>query len=439
MKLYVYFLAFVLAFIVPINAYAIFPALAGAGSVAGRFLLAGAIKKLAPQGMKGLVKGAVGYCLKNKLACVLTAEKIYDIFDDDDITINNEGDTVNIYKTENTTVCYSATHFTKTPLRSSPEQVCSDLLGKKNTSAGLYISKSTYVYENNQHRCAIENSYIDGSGGKATGYDIISKENCNLTNKVYLSDDEIYNTVINKLSDDDITAIYNYDFSKETEITINNQKYSGDTINNYKNDFDESETKHISENARNNIINKKKDYDVDEVNETNCSKDKNGRLDKCGSDRDSDDDTASSSTDNTKIDIDDDDTTNNNSDDDTTNNNSPDEEDPPPIECNANGFYKKVCDWMDWTQKDYEKPKKSEIEVEDKSDDLPQLKQDRVNFSEQCPPPKKFSISALGVTKELEISYQQYCDFFIAFRPFSTPLATFGAILIIAGVGRKDG
>lgn len=436
MKLYVLFLSFLLAVIVPINAYAIFPFALGA-STAGRIVLtkAGgyAIKKLAPNALKNLITNAGKLCfgsIGKSMLCGFGLQIPYDkMMEENNVTINNNGDTINIYRTQN--VCYTTGYYqsyANGKMFATPDALISSLEGFTYVESAEYTKTLSNVKKIDDTRyyalLKSENAFYKKAypNGVDSGGVVISVPcSPDLKNK-YVSDDDIYNYVVKYITDDDIKNIYNYDYSQHNNLTINGDKFSGDKVNGDKNSFDESETKNITNKLGDKIINKK--YDADDVNDTNCDKNESGEYDNCGDDRNNTDDISDSSTP----------PTNTPKDPDTDN---PGDE--PPIECNANGFYKKVCDWMDWTQKDYDKPTDTKIEVTDKTKDLPQLKQDRISFSEQCPPPKKFTLSAMGLTKELEISYQQYCDFFIAFKPFSIPLSTFGAILIIAGVGRKDG
>ncbi|MFB2588948.1 virulence factor TspB C-terminal domain-related protein [Acinetobacter sp. c1-l78] len=48
-------------------------------------------------------------------------------------------------------------------------------------------------------------------------------------------------------------------------------------------------------------------------------------------------------------------------------------------------------------------------------------------------------VTVAGYTAKFEISYQKMCDFFVSFKPFGIGLSTLSGVMIVAGVGRKNG
>ncbi|MFB2579386.1 virulence factor TspB C-terminal domain-related protein [Acinetobacter sp. c2-A9] len=54
-------------------------------------------------------------------------------------------------------------------------------------------------------------------------------------------------------------------------------------------------------------------------------------------------------------------------------------------------------------------------------------------------PQKTHMVTVAGYTAKFEISYQKMCDFFVSFKPFGIGLSTLSGVMIVAGVGRKNG
>lgn len=106
-----------------------------------------------------------------------------------------------------------------------------------------------------------------------------------------------------------------------------------------------------------------------------------------------------------------------------------------PIDCKASSFHRKVCDWIDWTQGKYQEDKDTKIDIKDGSADF-ELNKDRIQFTAQCPPPKKINIHFSQINVQYEISYQGLCDAFITLKPFLLGLSGIHSAMIIAG--RRD-
>lgn len=226
----------------------------------------------------------------------------------------------------------------------------------------------------------------------------------------YLTNQEINNYFNQAINDNDITNIYNYDYAQHNNITINNNTLSGDTINNYKNDT-EVETQNITNNVVNQIVNNQ--IDIDDINDRNCTKDTQGRYNNCGA----------NNNDNPPND------NNSNNDDDNSNGGSnPSDENKT---CNSNPFFRRVCDWITWTQQKHEP--KTDTKIDIKTGELPAIKTDKVKFKEQCPAPKQINIKVAGQIFNEEMNYQPLCDFFVQLKPFIVGLGYLSGAFIVAG------
>ena len=214
----------------------------------------------------------------------------------------------------------------------------------------------------------------------------------------------------NQLDGDDILNIYNYDYSQHPTINIAGNEYNGTTVNNDLAKSDPSEAdKKVSPDLKNKLDDKT--ISLDDVNDQNCTKNEAGEYDKCGDKTDPTDPTDPEEP-------------------------TDPEPEPPPIECDANGFYKKVCDWMDWTQKPHDKPDSGNVDIIDKSEGL-NIDQNRIDFTNQCPAPTPINTSVGGFPVSTELNYQPLCDFFTMLNPFVIGMGGISSALIIAGGARR--
>jgi hypothetical protein len=434
MKAYIYFLSLLLTF-APVYANAILPGLtAVAGSKAGKVVLTktgGAVlRTLSPTSIASMAKTTVGICAKNPLAFAFCTAVISAIKGDGlDITINNN-------ETNDVDVEISRRTQDKCTEYCDPNyQYCfasPEILGRHyfNLDVERFRKEGTILssYQYKDYRSRIvyfsytERYDVVGSTESTINTSHFVKERKTDCSNTVLSDSEI-NQYFNKyVSDDDITNIYNYDYSQHTTIKVNSDIDTGDNINNKIKNSNSENDKEMTETAAQKSKQKNSDYHPDKIDDENCSKDDMGRYDKCGTDRDNDDDDTASTPSST-----------------TPPTNPPDDEEPPPIECNSNGFYKKVCDWMDWTQDDYSADEDTKPSVTDKAQDI-ELKKDRIDFSESCPPPKHVTVGYI-LDKEIsyDLDYSGFCDSMIMLNPYIEGFGIISSILIIAGVGRKNG
>lgn len=452
MKFYIYSLSLLLAF-APAVSYAFAPpVIAIAGSTAGRVAVQegskAVIKKVAPNAMTNLMKNAVATCKANPMA-MYGCTKILKEMEDDDVVINhnvtnNNDIEVEIYRiTDDTSECIKIC-----PTAIYDSNSCSDdvesYYRKHNANYGLFKSDdykkfTNFVYKSPdlskvtknsstqsvQISISMEYDYstFNGSWSKPEKYThsinpYAVKLECPNLNKRYLTDEEIAKYVRKHATGDDITNIYNYDYSQHQNITVNNKTESGDTINNQKNKFDKSENeKTTSENATQKMRGKHKDYDIDDINDENCDKNEKGEYDKCGKDRD-------------KKDGEDDDEEKKEDEDEEDKDKKKDDEDEL-IDCKASEFHKKVCDWIDWTQEEHEPKTNTKVDVDEP--ELPKIDDDKIKFRHQCPEPKQININVVGYDYEAELNYEPLCEFFSELKPFVVGMGWFGGAFIIAG------
>lgn len=457
--------------IAPVYSYALLPVAvhigtAIAGSKAGKVAIANGtgavIKTMSPTAKQGLIKNAIALCKANVLAMKACSDILGDMLDDDvhienKTTVNNDID-VEIYKKRrqdgcevehryrvyNSGINMDRVAYSVSQARSIANGVVSAYVSKSGNSVGelsgddrtasmlkrfdefvattKFTSEQPYKsYNLNEERLRYLDTKGVDRGYVPYSFIIEYRVNCwKVDDKEYLDDNEIAKYF--KGDSDDVVNIYNYDYSKHDNITINNKTESGDTINNYKNDFDKTEKeKNVSANATDKMKKKRKGYDVDDINDENCDKNEKGEYDKCGDDRAKKDGEDSESEEEPKKDDEE------KKDDDK----KEDDEEDKPIDCKASSFHKKVCDWIDWTQEEHEPKQNTKVDIDEP--DLPNIDEDRIKFKAVCPPPKPIHLNVVGRDYHTELSYQPLCDFFSELKPFVVGLGWFSGAMIIAG------
>lgn len=523
MRIYVYFLSLLMV-IAPIyaNAIGFLPAIGA--TIAGEVAVGvgkATIKKLPKETKRKMIKNATGLCAKSFLSFTFCSSMIEAMVGDGiEVEVNNNE--INIYKKVEGNDCkqyaeyYSYYGHSQGQISDIPSGFFSsfdDL--KRNILKGAkerYPNKKpTKIDDNNamytmeiarkniqQYRQTHSLQDVEVPPGRfrnvspnlisyavfddndyfiTHGYFyhdlLVLNADCN-GGKRHLTDDEIEEYFDKHAKGDDITNIYNYDYS-DNSITINGDKISGDEINRKKNDFDNDyEEKKLSKDATENMKKKKKDYDIEDINDENCDKNEFGEYDKCGSDRKKEKDLDEYCEKNPSEQLCQDrykeketdkhceknqndafckarkdkkdkekvekqfckDNPNHKSckdkkDDDTDEEPKKDK----PIDCKASSFHRKVCDWIDWTQGKYQEDKDTKIDIKDGSADF-ELNKNRIQFTAQCPPPKKINIHFNQINVNYEISYQGLCDAFITLKPFLLGLSGIHSAMIIAG--RRD-
>jgi len=287
------------------------------------------------------------------------------------------------------------------------------LFNSSNSGAGSDYVRLYYKQgdEYKQHTVSIKVSYKTLSNDNCNpGSDNVNSEK----NHKQLSKDELTalaKKIAEKMDDDDIKNYYN---TKYDDIIINNNHYYGDEINRETN-ID----KYCESNACNEISKeieqdiKDKKYDIDDVNEKNCTMEENtGKYIACNM-------TINNEEENTQTPPKDDTDT-------------PKKEDDDPLSCDSSKFHKKICEWMDWTQDDLEVPDEDKPKIKDLSDDL-QIDKNRVNFGRACPVGDNLALSLHGISISHQISYQGLCDAFTTMRPFIIGIGGIISVMIIGG------
>ena len=446
-------LAILLAFFIvfsPVYSNAVLPALAASvASNGGRVLVGQTIKKVAPSALANARKAAVGICAKYPKLCGggMGALGLSLTADGWNIEITNNDVTnidVDIYKIPQNDACEMKIAFGTDTIKNAPQGERDRLLKliRNNPSyANLewqaapnwlvpyqreidrlpsYASLSPsdiLLYKDWQYKGDIPFSAQmrgNGSTGSFSNYSTGMGSRYYYkcvpypTNKTYITNYELNEYVTNNTTNNDIDIkdIYNFDFS-QYNINIGGDTYNGTTINNDLSKSDPSEAdKKVSSDLKNKLDDKT--ISLDDVNDQNCTKNDAGEYDKCGDKTDPTDPEEPTDP----------------------------EPEPPPIECDANGFYKKVCDWMDWTQKPHDKPDFGNVDIIDKSEGL-NIDQNRIDFTNQCPAPMPINTSVVGFPVSTELNYQPLCDFFTMLNPFVVGMGGISSALIIAGGARR--
>lgn len=457
MRVWVYILSFFIAF-APVYSHAFVP-FAIFANVAGRVVIPTAtgavIKKLSPQAIVNLFKNGLATCIKNGVGCgaVISAMKgdgINISVDIDSNTTNNDI-AVEIYR--DTKGCSPRTRWeyqrfvgwqqhggyeyanTLEEALSIIETSAKQHIGQGGELTRSGINKKKQNLQDELNRTFDKpKGWEDVNSNTWDDYYVLGSTMARISirpqyrvvcgnGKTPVSDEEIASYIKEYATKDDITNIYNYDYSKHNNITVNNRTEKGSDINNIKNNFDKNEKdKIVSKEAADKIKKKKKDYDIDDINDKNCDKNDKGEYDKCGADRE-------------KKDKDKDDEPKDDEKDKDDKKDKDKDDDKPKIDCKASSFHRKVCDWIDWTQGKYQEDKDTKIDIKDGSADF-ELNKNRIQFTAQCPPPKKINIHFNQINVNYEISYQGLCDAFITLKPFLLGLSGIHSAMIIAG--RRD-
>lgn len=464
MRLYVYFMSLFIA-LSPAYTYAFAPAIgvAIAGSVAGEVAVGvgkATIKKISPEAKKKLIKSATGVCGKNPSASAFCGGVIGAITSNDwEIEVNHtENNDIDIDIYENSEPgCYlrkaygydniyynSLSAYLPVSARKSVYMSEGWGLGYVGYDSASYNKISSeldayYRQESLQGAEYIKNVYGDYTlqkpriiawGQRITqifnsGPNHVKKDtsfNFGLYAVCYedkkpVDNDKLVEEILKKMNGDDITNIYNYDYSQHNNIKVNNDIDTGDNVTNIKNDFDKNyKEKKLSENATQKMKHKRKGYDIDDINDENCEKNEQGEYDKCGDDRGKKDGEEE---------------TKKEDDEKKEDEKKKDDDDEPPIDCKASSFHQKVCDWIDWTQEDHDPKTDTKVDVEEI--DSFSIDEDKIKFRAVCPPPKPIHINVVGRDYHTELSYQPLCDFFSGMKPFVVGLGWFSGAMIIAG------
>lgn len=441
--------AFFIAF-APVYSNAVLPALAAtAASSGGRVLVGQTIKKVAPSAIANAQKAAVGICKSNPKACTALGTGATGLIGaliggnwnievtNNDVTNNID---VDIYKINQSDTCYIQVGFGENQdsadvsynkiMQRSQDSSTWMIFSRNPDSMGIYnkisadgqlVDKKTLTQQWQPFRIGFEitfkASYVDSKGQTQQLANFASGDSAyircltwNGDNKTYITNNELNNYINNnQLDGDDILNIYNYDYSQHPTINIAGNEYNGTTVNNDLAKSDPSEAdKKVTPDIKQKVDSGQ--LSLDDINDQNCTKNEAGEYDKCDGNTDPEPDPTDPEPEPPK--------------------------EPPPIECDANGFYKKVCDWMDWTQTKHDKPESGKVDIIDKSDGL-NIDKNRIDFSNQCPAPTPIDTSVGGFPVSTELNYQPLCDFFTMLNPFVIGMGGISSALIIAGGVRR--
>lgn len=433
-------LAILLAFFIvfaPIYSNAVLPALAATvASNGGRVLIGQTIKKVAPSAIANARKALVGICQKNPNYCrgAGAALGLKLISDGWNIDVTNNDVTndidVDIYKIPQGSSCQLQIAWGAN--KESADVIYNRFMsqyykGRPHPTEGLNLLKAAekqqleefkdykgadwrdgtfvryYIYYD--HQDDVGKPFYERSVNRSSQA-FVRCVPWTSNNKIDITNNELNQYITNNnINDIDILDIYNFDFSQYNNINIGGDTYNGTTINNDLAKSDPSETdKKVSADLKKKLD--AKELSLDDVTDENCTKNEAGEYDKCGA------------TEEPPVDE------------------EPEEPVESPIECDANGFYKKVCDWMDWTQTKHDKPESGNIDIVDKSDGL-DINDDRITFDDQCPPPTPIELVVMGFPYSEELNYQPFCDFFGMLNPFVVGMGGISSALIIAGGIRR--
>lgn len=459
--------AFVLAFFIifaPLYANAVLPALVAsvASSTTGRVLVGTAIKKAAPTAVAKARKSLLGICKVRPDICIgigVSMAQLYDALKEDGYTV--EGDLnpvtnnydIDIYKVTTGDTCYVQTAFSDK--QESAEVTQNAILSYRNKRAidehsGLnYRNYSGWnepyknfndVWNEPRNKAQLTEKYAlmgwvrarydvrfikhDGSG--SYGEFTTGGEHSFLTeawarcvpwnggDKIHITNNQL-NQYLEKnvLTNNQYLAIYNFDYSQHGNVNIAGDTYNGNTINNDLSISAEPELK-VSPSLKIKIDNKK--VKIDDVNDENCTKNEVGEYDQCG---EKEPEPEECEPDTVLVDgvcI-----------------SEPEKESP--IECDANGFYKKVCDWMNWTQKMPNDAPKDTVTVEN----IESENSNKIDMVGECPAPYELSFSVLGYEQKHTIPYTPLCDALVMLKPIFIGSGALSSMFLLMGYSRPSG
>ena len=450
MRLYVFALSIILIFFNVQVAYAN-PLI---GLVIRQGLLAKTAKgavKIAKENKKGLLYtlfgGAVGsavgdvaaYCVKNKKICKEVLGESWDIVEDM-LGLNDDDDNVDgqctspkiYYRTNNyrgydkkSAINNAIDDDFKGRFRNS-DSATYELIGYKSDDmdiikplidkhiAGLNKQQYINMAKSNQNKKQSVKNFVSMSKAKYTvkakykngntstfdvdvsfaadaAFDCYADKDTYVTNNNQEIEQVINQTINNKSE----TEINNIIEKHITEIEINNYCSNGGKCDELSKDFADEVFKKLDK------------YDIDKIDRDNCEV-KNNKIVSCRNariDKDSDDENQ---------------TQKEKSDEDKT------------INCDATGFHKKVCDFIDWYQDDDDLDDNTKIDVKD---DTPEPTNANIDFKATCPPPYEVNISLYGIDINFTLlDTPEVCSFLHTWiKPIMLVIAPLQAIYILGG------
>ncbi len=232
---------------------------------------------------------------------------------------------------------------------------------------------------------------VDVSFAADAAFDCYADKDTYVTNNKQEIEQVINQTINNKSE----TEINNIIEKHITEIEINNYCSNGGKCDELSKEFADEVFKKLDK------------YDIDKINRDNCEV-KNNKIVSCRNariDKDSDDENQ---------------TQKEKSDEDKT------------INCDATGFHKKVCDFIDWYQDDDDLDDNTKIDVKD---DTPEPTNANIDFKATCPPPYEVNISLYGIDINFTLlDTPEVCSFLHTWiKPIMLVIAPLQAVYILGG------
>ena len=397
--------------------------------------------KIAKENKRGILSflftlGSSGYCAKNKKICQEIFGESWDILEDmlgvdDDDNVDGQCTSPKIYYRAGNYQGYdkkSAINDAidkdfKAKYRNN-SSVNYELIGYKsddmNRIQSLFDDKSAKIDKKSHINLAKRNvnkksSFKDFISMNQVTYTVKAKYSNGNTStfdaRASFAVDLALDCYADKIPDDEkdeqIKQIINQTINNKSETEINNiiEKHITEIeINNYCSNGGKCDE--LSKEFANEVFKKLDKYDIDKIDRDNCEV-KNNKIVSCRNariDKDSDDDNQ---------------TQKEKSDEDKT------------INCDATGFHKKVCDFIDWYQDD-DLDDNTKIDVKD---DAPEPTNANIDFKATCPPPYEVNISLYGIDINFTLlDTPEVCSFLHAWiKPIMLVIAPLQAIYILGG------
>ena len=95
-------------------------------------------------------------------------------------------------------------------------------------------------------------------------------------------------------------------------------------------------------------------------------------------------------------------------------------------------FWGKVEDWFNWSKEDTDLPDDEKPEIQDLP--VPELKEDAIRWSAQCPSDVQVPISMQGVSSTITFSWSPWCQLLDMIKPAIIASAYIGAAFIVLGL-----
>lgn len=95
-------------------------------------------------------------------------------------------------------------------------------------------------------------------------------------------------------------------------------------------------------------------------------------------------------------------------------------------------FWEKVENWFDWSKDDTDLPDDEKPEIQDLP--VPELKEDAIRWSAQCPADAQVPINMQGVSSTITFSWSPWCQLLDMIKPAIIASAYIGAAFIVLGL-----